>query len=33
LCVLGSIAATLVALNVPMLSNAGKWFLDLFTIR
>jgi len=33
LCVLGSIAATLVALNVPVLGDAGKWLVDLFTIR
>jgi len=33
LCVIGSVAATLVALNVPTLSSASKWLIDLFTIR
>lgn len=33
LCITGSIAATLTALNVPVLGVAGKWFVDLFTIR
>lgn len=33
LCVIGSVAATLAALKVPMLSSASKWLIDLFTIR
>ncbi|MGQ9486848.1 MAG: DUF6754 domain-containing protein [Armatimonadota bacterium] len=33
LCAIGAVAATLAALEVPLLGSASNWLIDLFTIR